>query len=304
MKAKIINGIKIAADIKSELKRELEIISKTCGHRTPNLTAIQIGEDDASAFYIKNQKANCEALGISYTLLQFSHKSREEEITAAIHKANIDGTVTGVIVHMPLPKHINPMNVLAAINPEKDVEGITPTNLGMLFYHDVNLSVTPCTALSVMECLKETGASVAGKEVVIVGHSEIVGKSLCLMFLSSLYKSATPTVCHIATKNLEFHTKRADILVVAVGKTEFIKGDMVKEGAIVIDVGINRKLIQTGQDRNPSEAAAFKTVGDVDFAEVSRVAGYITPVPGGVGPVTTAILLKNLVSLYKLQNRK
>jgi len=300
MKTKIINGIEIAANIKSQLRLDLEVITCTPGRRTPNLTAIQVGDNEGCSSYIKNQKANCESLGISYTLQQFNGNTGEKEIIDAIQTANKNINITGIIVHMPLPKNIDSMKIRAAIDPLKDVEGITPANLGMLFYHDAKPAVSPCTALSVMECLKSTGEPESGKEVVIVGHSEIVGKSLCLMLLSSLYESATPTVCHIATKNLAAHTRRADILVVAVGKAEFIKGDMIKKGATIIDVGINRKAIGTCTGVKP----LLKTVGDVNFDEAVEVAGYITPVPGGVGPVTTVMLLKNLVGLYKLQNAR
>ncbi len=305
MKAKIIDGIKIAEGIKSALRREIEIIAGTSGGKTPNLAAVQVGGSEASLSYIKNQKLNCEKLGISYTLLQFHDQTREEEIIEAIKKAGCDKNVTGIIVHMPLPGNLNPLNIRLAIEPSKDVEGITPANLGLLFYSGVKPLVSPCTALAVMECIKKAGVNITGKEVVIVGHSDIVGKSLCLTMLSSLRGSATPTVCHIATKNLAAHTRRADILIVAVGKAGFIKGSMIKKGATVIDVGINRKPL-------PSKKAAgkqggegsFKITGDVAFDEAAKTAGSITPVPGGVGPVTTAMLLKNLVALYKLQNPK
>jgi len=305
MKAKIIDGIKIADGIKSGLRRELDIIAGTSGGRAPNLTAVQVGDNEACLSYIKNQKLNCEKLGISYTLLQFHDRAREEEIIEAIKKAGSDKNVTGIIIHTPLPAGLNPLNIRSAIDPSKDVEGVTPSNLGMLFYSELKPTVSPCTALAVMECVRKTGRRIAGKEAVIVGHSDIVGKSLCLSMLSSLRGSATPTVCHIATKNLASHTRRADILIVAVGKAEFIKGDMIKDGAVVIDVGINRKSLPAGKGGGKTRGnRIFRTVGDVAFDEAAETAGYITPVPGGVGPVTTAMLLKNLVALYKSQNPK
>jgi methylenetetrahydrofolate dehydrogenase (NADP+)/methenyltetrahydrofolate cyclohydrolase len=295
MAAKIIDGRAIAGRIRNEVKSELSALVSE-GMRRPNLTAVLVGGDPACDIYIRNQRSGCEEAGINYKLLRFDCDVSEKNLIAAIKKCNAVDEVTGIIIHMPLPKHINRQAVLAAVDPLKDVEGITPANLGMLFYNDGRPSVMPCTALAVMECLRAAGCQLKGREVVIVGHSEIVGKSLCLMMLSSSMESATPTVCHIATKDLASHTKRADILVVAVGKPEFIKADMIKKGATVIDVGINSVCVPSG---NGSDKPVVKTVGDVDFAGAAEKAGCITPVPGGVGPVTSAVLLKNLLNLYK-----
>ncbi|MBI5573914.1 MAG: bifunctional 5,10-methylenetetrahydrofolate dehydrogenase/5,10-methenyltetrahydrofolate cyclohydrolase [Elusimicrobia bacterium] len=300
MNAKVIDGNKIADAIKQEIKSELEKIKEK-----PVLVAVQVGENPASKVYIKNQKSSCEDIGIEYNLVQLDNSITEDALIAEIQKINRDEKVTGLILQMPLPAHINSRKVQMAISSQKDVEGVSPANLGKLLYSDVKPPVAPCTALSVMECIKSTGENIRGKEAVIVGHSEIVGKPVTLMLLSSLLESATPTVCHIATKNLASHTKRAEILIVAVGKAGLIKGNMIKEGAIVIDVGINR--IQMKDEKGEpvidekTGKPKMKTVGDVVYEEAVNIAGYITPVPGGVGAVTTVMLLKNLLGLYKIQ---
>ncbi|MEW6556746.1 MAG: bifunctional 5,10-methylenetetrahydrofolate dehydrogenase/5,10-methenyltetrahydrofolate cyclohydrolase [Elusimicrobiota bacterium] len=305
MTAKIIDGNKIAEGIKAEVKAEIERLKEK-----PMLVAIQVGDNPASQVYIKNQKSSCEEAGIIYNLVQFDNSITEDNLIAEIEKINRDEKVTGIILQMPLPTHINSRRIQMALLPEKDVEGVSPVNLGKLLYADVKPIVAPCTALAVMECIKSTDVELKGKETVIVGHSEIVGKPVTLMLLSSLLESATPTVCHIATKDLASHTKRAEILIVAVGKAGLIKGDMIKEGAIVIDVGINRVPVKKGGDEKGEPVIdektgkpKMKTVGDVIFAEAVNVAAYITPVPGGVGAVTTSMLLKNLLSLY-LQKKK
>ncbi len=282
MSAKIIDGNKIAESLKQGLKSELEKLKEKLV-----LVAVQVGENPASKVYIKNQKSSCEEAGIIYNLVQLAETISESDLIAEIEKINRDKKVTGIILQLPIPPHINSRKIQMAIKPEKDVEGVTPENLGKLLYADTKPTVAPCTALSVMECIKSTGENIKGKEAVIVGHSEIVGKPVTLMLLSSLLDSATPTVCHIATKDLATHTKRAEILIVAAGIPGLIKGNMIKEGAIVIDVGIN--------------CIKNKIIGDVDFDEAVKVAGHITPVPGGVGAVTTVMLLKNLVYLYKTQ---
>jgi len=287
MTAKIIDGKKIALRIRAGIRSELLMLAKCAHHSKPMLAVVSVGNNSASEIYALSQKALFLDLGIGYRPVVLPGTSSEKNIIKTIKKLNNDTSVTGIMLQMPLPKTINSQKIRLAIKPEKDAEGITPHNLGMLAYSGAQLSVAPCTASAVMECIKSTGATIKGKEAVIVGHSEIVGKPLCLMMLSSALSSATPTVCHIATKNLKNHTKRAEILIAAVGIPNFIRKDMVKKGAIVIDVGINR--------------LKNKITGDVDFAGVKKTAGYITPVPGGVGAVTTAILARNLISLYKSQ---
>ncbi|MBU0952420.1 MAG: bifunctional 5,10-methylenetetrahydrofolate dehydrogenase/5,10-methenyltetrahydrofolate cyclohydrolase [Elusimicrobia bacterium] len=305
MAAQLIDGNKIADKIKNETKSEIAGLSAKLGKK-PFLTAIQIGKNAASSVYVKNQKSSCEELGIDYRLIELPQETDERKAVQTIKELNSDNSVNGIILQMPVPPHINARNVLVEIAPEKDIEGITPLNLGKLLYAGVNPVIAPCAALSVIECLKSIAIELKGKETVIVGHSEIVGKPILLMLLSSLTESLTPTVCHIATKNLASHTLRADILIVAVGKASFIKGNMIKEGAIVIDVGINRIKL-TNADGNPvidekSGKPKMKTVGDVDFEKASKKASFITPVPGGVGAVTTVLLMKNLLHLWKQQS--
>lgn len=298
----IIDGNKIAENIKAQIKKELEEL-KLKTNKVPSLHAIIIGENPAIEVYVKNQQKTCQEVGVSYYQDRFKEDITKEEIVRFIEKLNGDEEITGIILQLPLPKGLNPREIQPCISPEKDVEGVTPQNLGMLVYSEVKHFVAPSTALAVMECLKSTGVELKGKEVVIVGHSEIVGKPIALLMLSSLFESATPTVCHIATKDLKFHTSRADILIVAVGKAEFIKPDMVKEGAIVIDVGINRVPLKDANGNiiidEKTGKPKMKTVGDVDFEGVKEKALYITPVPGGVGAVTTVMLLKNTLELFK-----
>ncbi|MCK4904969.1 bifunctional 5,10-methylenetetrahydrofolate dehydrogenase/5,10-methenyltetrahydrofolate cyclohydrolase [bacterium] len=278
MEAKLIDGKDIATKIKEELILEIESI-KAKGI-IPHLEAVIVGEDPGASVYAKNQCRACENMTISCKLNKLPQSTSQKELEDFIQQLNENPKVTGIILLMPVPSHINAREVQMKICPSKDVEGIHPFNIGKLVYGET--VIAPCTALAVMELLKSTNVCLKGKEVVIVGHSEIIGKPLTLLLLQSRLESPTPTVCHIATKDLAFHTKRADILIVAVGKAGLITGDMIKEGAIVIDVGINR--------------VDGKIVGDVVFEEAVKKASFITPVPGGVGPVTTAMLLKNTIA--------
>jgi len=304
MIAKIIDGNEIANKIKEKIKSEIEKL-KISTKKSPVLASIQVGENPASNVYIKNQKISCEEVGIEYNLIKLPENTAEEKLIETLNNLNIENSITGIILQMPLPKTINPKKTQMAIAPNKDIEGITPPNLGMLIYAGINPVVAPCTALAVIECLKSTGVELKGKETVIVGHSEIVGKPVTLMLLSSILESATPTVCHIATKNLKEHTLRAEIIIVATGVAGLIKGDMIKEGAIVIDVGINRVPIKDEKGNTIIDEKTgkpkMKTVGDVVFEEAIQKASFITPVPGGVGAVTTVMLLKNLLHLWKMQ---
>lgn len=277
MDAKIIDGNQIASKIKQDLRSDIEKVNAQ--GIFPYLEAVMVGGNQGAKIYAGSQEKACKELGIFYKLNELPESTSQKELEDFILQLNKNPKVTGIILQMPVPSHINGREVQMKICPSKDVEGIHPLNIGRLVYGENVLA--PCTALAVMETLKSTNISLKGKEVVIVGHSEIVGKPLVLLLLQSSLESPTPTVCHIATKDLAFHTKRADILIVAVGKAGLIKGDMLKEGAIVIDVGINR--------------VDKKIVGDVVFDEAVKKASLITPVPGGVGPVTTAMLLKNTV---------
>ncbi|MCD5397603.1 bifunctional 5,10-methylenetetrahydrofolate dehydrogenase/5,10-methenyltetrahydrofolate cyclohydrolase [candidate division NPL-UPA2 bacterium] len=300
MTAKLLDGEALAKKIKQELKKEIEELKEK--GVTPFLTAVQAGENSASRIYIRNQKKSCEEIGINYQLHELSEKTTEEELLQFIKKLNGEARVTGIILQMPLPPHINAHRIQATISPAKDAEGMNPANIGMLVYGQAK--VGPCTALGAMELLKSSDVELKGKEVTIVGRSEIVGKPLALMFLQSLSASLTPTVCHTATKDLAAHTRRADILMVAAGKAGLIKGDMVKEGAIVIDIGTNRVPVLDEQSNpvlNEKGKPRKKIVGDVVFEEAAKKASYISPVPGGVGPLTTAMLLKNTVKCAQAQ---
>jgi len=294
MAAQVIDGNAIAENVKNRVKEKISSLGIF-----PHLVAVQVGENPASRIYINNQKKICEEVGIKYTLRELEENITEESLIDYIEQLNADSSVNGIILQLPLPKHLNPKNIQVHISPEKDVEGVHPINLGRLVYG--TYKVAPCTALAVMEIINSVDVEIKGKEAVVVGHSEIVGKPIALLLLSSLLESATVTVCHIATRDLAFHTRRAEILIVAVGKAGLIKGDMVKEGAIVIDVGINRVPVvdvngQPVVDEKTGKPK-MKTVGDVVFDEVVDKAAYITPVPGGVGAVTTAMLVRNVVEL-------
>ncbi len=302
MAAQLLDGKALAEKIKKDLNREIEEMKAK--NIVPSLTAVQVGENPASAMYVKNQKKNCEGMGIDYKLEQLGDNTTEEELIKFIEKLNNDTLVNGIILQMPLPEQIDARRVQMLIAPGKDVEAMNPANMGMLVYG--NPQIAPCTAMGALELLKSSGVELKGKEVTIVGHSEIVGKPLVLLLLASLTESPTPTVCHIATKDLAFHTKRADILIVAAGKAGLIKGDMIKEGAIVIDIGINRvpALDENGNAiLNDKGKPKKKTIGDVVFDEAVQKASYISPVPGGVGPLTVTMLMRNTIEACKLQNK-
>lgn len=280
MKAKLLEGKVLAEKIKEDLKKEISALS-----RPITLASIQVGENPSSEVYLKSQKKTAENLGINYHLIKLDGAAKEEELLALIDKISKDNAVHGVIIQMPLPPQINRQKIIEAISVVKDVEGMHPQNLGAILLGKPGF--IPCTAQAAFELVKSTGVNLYGKEVVIVGHSEIVGKPLSLLFLNEF---ATVTVCHIGTSqagHLEEHVRRAEVLVVAVGKANLIKGDWIKQDAIVIDVGINR--------------VGDKIMGDVEFEPASERASFITPVPGGVGPLTVTMLMRNLVEAAKLQ---
>ena len=241
-----------------------------------------MGDDPASRVYVNNKKKACEDLGIYSEEYALSAKTSEEELLALVKKLNDDDSISGILVQLPVPKHIDEKTILDAINPKKDVDAFHPVNVGKIMVGDFDF--VPCTPAGVMELIKESGIDVAGKDCVVVGRSNIVGKPQAMLLL---HKNGTVTVCHSRTKDLKEKTKNADILVAAVGIPNFIKGDMIKPGAVVIDVGINR-------------IAEKKLVGDVDFEEAEKVAGAITPVPGGVGPMTIAMLMRNTLKAAEI----
>ena len=279
MGAKLLDGKALAAGIKEKIKAEVAQLKAA-----PRLVSVQVGENPASEVYLKSQRKNAEKLGIDYHTEKLTGDASQDELIKVIEKLNKDKSVNGIIIQMPLPQHINAKLISRYISPLKDVEAVHPQNMGEIVFGSAK--VLPCTAAACMEILNSIeGLKLYGKEVVIVGHSEIVGKPLALMLLN---KFATTTVCHIATGergNLPEFVKKAEILIVAVGKAGLIKGEWIKEGAIVVDVGINR--------------VEGKLVGDVEFDKAQEKAAYITPVPGGVGPLTVAMLMKNLVSTLK-----
>ncbi|MDI9371212.1 MAG: bifunctional methylenetetrahydrofolate dehydrogenase/methenyltetrahydrofolate cyclohydrolase FolD [Synergistaceae bacterium] len=272
MTAKILDGRKLASEIRSEIK-DRTILLKQRGV-TPGLAVILVGEDPASKVYVGQKEKGCLEAGFASFLHRLPESTSQEELLALIERLNNDSNVHGILVQLPLPKQIDPDTVLAAILPEKDVDGFHPVNVGRLV---TGLpACEPCTPKGIMRLLKSTGIPIAGKEAVIIGRSNIVGKPVALMLLA---ESATVTICHSRTEDLAGHARRADILVAAVGRPRFVTGDMVKEGAVVIDVGINR--LEEG------------LVGDVDYEPAAERASWITPVPGGVGPMTIAMLLEN-----------
>ena len=317
MTAQLIDGSVLAEGIVTGLRTEIAAL-KAAG-RPPLLVAVQVGENAASRVYVKNQKENCEKAGIRYRLDELSAGTSQVALAAHIGKLNADPAVSGVILQMPLPEGLDPRAAQRAIAFDKDVEGMHPANLGRVVYGDRRLA--PCTAQGAfllarslelapshdplpefarkMIAAGKTTPGLYGKNVVVVGHSEIVGKPLALLFLDHF---CTVEVCHIATKNLAERTRGADILCVAVGRPGLIRGEMVRPGGVVIDIGINR-VPDIGPDGRQAldkkGKPKMKTVGDVDFEKAREVAGFITPVPGGVGPMTVAMLLKNTVEAAK-----
>jgi len=320
--AKIIDGEAVAEEIKKRAAADAAALAKA--GRTPHLVAIQVGENPASKIYTNMQAKACESVGIEYELLNLPAEMSQDDLLAKIGELNADEKVTGMILQMPVPAQIDARKVQVTISPAKDVEGMHPENMGRLFYGGG--IAAPCTPMAAVELLKRACPDLAGKETVVVGHSEIVGKPIAMILLQSLNESPTVSVCHVATKDLAAHTRKAEVLIVATGVSQarwlsysrrkkagedaklpdlspLIKADMLKDGAIVIDVAINR--IPKGFDeageplKNEKGRTAMKTVGDVDFEAAKEKVAAITPVPGGVGPVTVAMLLANTVACAK-----
>jgi methylenetetrahydrofolate dehydrogenase (NADP+)/methenyltetrahydrofolate cyclohydrolase len=289
MPAKILDGKAIAADIRNEV--EARIAAYTVRHGPIRLCAILIGSDRGARIYADSQRMRCLHAGVQHELLELSEETTQEQLLAEIDCLNADPTVTGIMLQLPLPDGLDPAAAQYRIDPYKDVEGVNPANIGWLFY-DAPI-IAPCTALAVMEMIRRSGAEVRGAEAVVVGQSRIVGKPIS-MFLAT--QMATVTACHIATRDVTAHTCKADILVVAVGKPRIIGPEHVKPGAVVIDVGIN-----TVREPDANGKTVRKTVGDVDFERVAPLASAISPVPGGVGPVTVAMLLRNVVEAAQKQ---
>jgi methylenetetrahydrofolate dehydrogenase (NADP+)/methenyltetrahydrofolate cyclohydrolase len=295
MAAQLLEGEPIANRIREQVQKDVADL-KARGVAV-KLVAVMLGQNPGAVAYAKMQRKSCEAAGIAYELLELPEDTSEANLLKEIGRLNADRSVHGIILQMPVPAHIDARKAQAAVAAEKDVDGVNPANIGRIVQGRPTLA--PCTAMSVVELVRASGRDMYGAEVVVVGHSEIVGKPVALLLVDKYITEdeqgktdklagATVTVCHIATSqrgDLAAHTKRADVLIVAVGKAGLVRGDMIKPGATVIDVGINR--------------VEGKIVGDVDAASAVEVAGQITPVPGGVGPVTTALLLKNTVQAAK-----
>lgn len=246
--------------------------------KNPGLAVVLVGDDPASKVYVNRKEKACEELGIYSRKIVLPADTKQEELLSLVDELNADSKIHGILVQLPLPNGLDEKEVINRINPNKDVDAFHPVSVGKIMIGDYDF--VPCTPAGIMELIRESGIDIAGKNCVVVGRSNIVGKPMAMLLLHS---NGTPTICHSRTQNLAEITKKADILVAAVGKPLFIKRDMVKEGAVVIDVGMNR--LEDG-----------RLVGDVDFDEVSAVAGAITPVPGGVGPMTIAMLMQNTVT--------
>ncbi len=277
----LIDGKAISAKCKNETAEEIKAIV-TKGLRAPCLAVILVGEDPASQVYVRNKKRACEAVGITSLEYLLDENETEEKLLELIDFLNKDDNVDGILVQMPVPKQIDPDRVIEAISPDKDVDAFHAYNVGKLFTGAPRFQ--PCTPAGVMRLLSESGVEVSGKNCVVVGRSNIVGKPMGALLLA---ENGTVTICHSRTKNLPEVTKTADILVAACGRPNMITADMVKEGAVLIDVGINR--------------VGDKLVGDIDFEACKDKASYITPVPGGVGPMTIAILMQNTLTSYKMR---
>ena len=281
MSAKILDGKILAVRIKEQLSKDIAALKSGTG-KVPRLVSISVGEDPAGASYALSQERTAKELGIAYERKVFPAPAAQSEVLAGIRAFNADPSTHGIIVNKPLPARLDLNALISAIDPDKDAEGLNIYNLGRLFSGTAFL--IPCTPAAVMAHIKSTGVDLKGKEAVVLGRSEIVGKPMAILLLK---ENVTVTICHSGTKNLPEHVQRADIVVAAVGQPLFVKGDWIKPGAIVIDVGINQ--------------VDNKIVGDVDFNTAKEIAGTITPVPGGVGPVTSVMLMKNVVEAFKMQ---
>lgn len=288
---KIINGKLIADAIKKEIANEVANMIDS-GQGAPHLAAVLVGNDDASLTYVASKERSCQSVGMISSVYRLDANVTEEEVLNTINFLNNDPEIDGYIVQLPLPQHINETKVIQSISPNKDVDGFTLHNLGMMQLGEP--CALPATPFGILELLKRSDVEIAGKHVVVMGRSNIVGSPISVM-LSRRGVDATVTICHSKTQNIKEITRQADILIVAIGDPEFVKADMVKEGAVVIDVGIHR--IKDNSEKG------YHIVGDVDFKEVYKVASKITPVPGGVGPMTIVSLLHNTLMVAKA-NRK
>src|SRR5262245_19180833 len=284
MPARIIDGKQIAEKLRGEIARDAASFHSQTGV-TPHLAAVLVGDDPASAVYVRNKQTACEKAGLKSTLLKLPATTTGEELLALVARLNADASVHGILVQLPLPRQIEPQSILDAVTPLKDVDCFHPENVGLLSQGRPRF--LPCTPAGVQQLLNHSGVPVPGAHVVVVGRSDLVGRPLAVMLMQKgTVADATVTVCHSRTNDLAAVTRSADILVAAMGRPQFIKAEMVKPGAVVIDVGTSR--------------VGDRIVGDVDFAAVSQIAAAITPVPGGVGPMTITMLLTNTVKAARL----
>lgn len=289
----IIDGNKIAADIIAELKSTVAALPG----RKPCIALVRVGEDPASVSYVKKKEKTAEEIGVSSRVILPPVTISQAELFHLIDELNADPTVDGILVQSPLPKQIDEVAVFRCVAPEKDVDGFNTINLGKVAQED-DTGFVACTPAGIMELLARTGTDLKGRHVVVLGRSLIVGKPVALLALQKRAgANGTVTICHSATANLPALTRQADVLIAAIGRPEFVTGDMVKPGAVVIDVGINRLP-------DASRKSGYRLVGDVDFATVSPLCSRITPVPGGVGPMTVAMLMKNTVKAYTLRTAR
>ena len=280
----LLDGKKTAQDIKNEIQAEVSQM-KACGKSTPHLAAVLVGNDGASLTYVGSKVRSCEQVGFQSTLVRLEESISEEALLEEIAKLNADPSIDGYIVQLPLPKHINEERILMAVDPVKDVDGFHPSNFGEMALE--MQAFIPATPFGIVELLKRYELDIRGKECVVIGRSHIVGRPISILLSQKgVVGNATVTLTHSHSKNIEQLTRKADIVISALGIPEFLKADMVKDGAIIIDVGITR----VADDTHPK---GYRIKGDVDFDKVAPKASYITPVPGGVGPMTIAMLLKN-----------
>ena len=275
----LIDGKKVSAEIRNRLAEQTKILKEKTG-KEPGLATVLVGDDPASAVYVRNKNKTCRELGFQSFENQLSSDTTEEQLLNLIDDLNSNPNVHGILVQLPLPDQIDSEKILQAIDPKKDVDGFHPVNVGKLVVG--NALLTPCTPTGIIELLDNYGIEISGKHAVIIGRSNIVGKPVSMLLLQ---RNATITICHSRTKNLEEVTRRGDILIAAVGRPHFVTENMVSKSAVVIDVGINR--------------VDGKLTGDVEFEPVSKKASYITPVPGGVGPMTIALLMENTLKAFK-----
>ena len=275
--AELINGKEISAQIRAEIARDTAEFKEKTGV-TPGLAVVIVGNDPASQVYVRNKHKASLEVGFRSDVYELPAETTQDELNALIDRLNADDGIHGILVQLPLPKHLSEDDVILRIDPKKDVDAFHPENVGRIMIGEYHY--LPCTPAGVMQLLHRSGVSISGKKCVVVGRSNIVGKPMAMLLL---HESGTVTVCHSRTQNLKEECLKADILVVAIGKADFITGDMIKEGAVVIDVGMNRR-------------ADGKLTGDVDFASAEKKASKITPVPGGVGPMTIAMLMRNTLT--------